>query len=61
MDFINIHNGEVVEHAVPCCFGPYLFGGKQCGGELRMGYPGGGSVMNVALGALVNGFAIVAG
>jgi hypothetical protein len=61
MHFVDISNGEVVEHAVPCCFGPYQFGGKQCGGELRMGYPGGGLVMNVAMGALVDGFAIVAG
>jgi hypothetical protein len=61
MDFVNISNGDVVHQAVPCCFGPYQFGGEQCGGELRMGYPGGGSVMNVGFGALVNGFAIVDG
>ena len=61
MDFINIRTGDVVHEAVPCCFGPYQFGGKQCGGELRMGYPDGGSVMNVGFGALVNGFALVAG
>ena len=61
MDFINITNGEVVSEAVPACFGPYLFGGRQCGGELRIGFPGGGSVMNVAMGALVDGFALVEG
>jgi hypothetical protein len=61
MDFVNMSDGAVVSAAVPCCFGPYLFGGRQCGGELRMGYPGGGSVMNVGFGALVNCFAIVAG
>lgn len=59
MEFIDLESGEVVEHPVPCCFGPYLFGHQQCGGELRMGYPGGGSIMNVGHGALVNGFAIV--
>jgi hypothetical protein len=59
MEFIDLESGEIVEHAVPCCFGPYLFGHKQCGGELRMGYPGGGSIMNVGHGALVDGFAIV--
>jgi hypothetical protein len=61
MDFVNITTGEVVHQAVPCCFGPYLFDGEQCGGYLRMGYPGGGSVMNVGLQALVNGLAIVDG
>ena len=61
MDFVNISTGEVVIAGVPCCFGPYQFGGAQCGGEVRMGFPGGGSVMNVALGALVDGFALVDG
>lgn len=61
MDFVNITTGDVVSHAVPCCFGPYLFGGDQCGCYLRMGYPGGGSVMNVGMGALVNGLAILSG
>ncbi|MGI8665174.1 MAG: hypothetical protein ACR2N4_03965 [Jatrophihabitans sp.] len=59
MEFIDMATGEVVEHPVPCCFGPYLFGHQQCGGELRMGYPGGGSIMNVGHGALVDGFAII--
>lgn len=59
MDFIDIHTEEVVRHGVPCCFGPYLFGHKQCGGEVRMGFPGGGAVMNVDRGALVDGFALV--
>ena len=61
MDFVDITTGDVVSQAVPCCFGPFLFGGKQCGGYLRMGYPGGGSVMNVGMGALVNGLAILGG
>jgi hypothetical protein len=61
MDFVDITNGDVVHEGVPCCFGPYLFDGEQCGSYLRMGYPGGGSVMNVALGALVNGLAILDG
>jgi hypothetical protein len=61
MDFVNITTGDVVSQGVPCCFGPYLFGGRQCGGFLRMGYPGGGSVMNVGLGALVNGLATLDG
>ena len=61
MDFIEINTGEVVEHGVPACYGPYLFGRRQCGGELRIGYPGGGSIMNVGHGALVDGFAIVEG
>ena len=59
MDFVNITTGEVVSQGVPCCFGPYLLGGEQCGSYLRMGFPGGGSVMNVGLGALVNGLAIL--
>jgi len=61
MDFIHISTGEVVTQGVPCCFGPYQFGGEQCGGEVRMGFPGGGFVMNVAHGALVDGFALVEG
>jgi hypothetical protein len=60
MEFIDMDTGEIVLHRVPCCYGPYLFGHRQCGGELRMGFPGGGSIMNVGHGALVNGFAIVA-
>lgn len=59
MDFIDIHTEEVVRHAVPCCFGPYQFGHRQCGGEVRMGFPGGGAVMNVDRGALVDGFALI--
>lgn len=61
MHFLDIHTGEVVSHGVPCCFGPYLFGRKQCGGEVRMGFPGGGAIMNVDRGALVDGFAVVEG
>jgi hypothetical protein len=61
MDFINTGNGDIVSHAVPACFGPYQFGGRQCGGELRIGFPGGGSVMNVGMGALVDSFALVGG
>ncbi|HET6209607.1 MAG TPA: hypothetical protein VFD94_04450 [Jatrophihabitans sp.] len=59
MEFIDMATGEIVEHRVPCCYGPYLFGHQQCGGELRMGFPGGGSIMNVGHGALVNGFALL--
>jgi hypothetical protein len=59
MEFIDMASGAVVEHRVPCCYGPYLFGHRQCGGELRMGFPGGGSIMNVGHGALVNGFALL--
>lgn len=59
MDFIDIHTEEVVRQGVPCCFGPYLFGHQQCGGEVRMGFPGGGAVMNVGRGALVDGFALI--
>ncbi|HST46293.1 hypothetical protein [Jatrophihabitans sp.] len=61
MDFVNMATGEVVSQGVPCCFGPYQFGGEQCGGETRIGFPGGGSVLNVAFGALVDGFALVEG
>ena len=61
MHFLDVHTGEVVELGVPCCFGPYLFGRRQCGGEVRMGFPGSGAVMNVDRGALVDGFAVVDG
>jgi hypothetical protein len=61
MHFLDIHTGAVVEQGVPCCFGPYLFGHRQCGGEVRMGFPGGGTIMNVDRGALVDGFALVDG
>lgn len=61
MHFLDIHTGEVVSQGVPCCFGPYLFGRQQGGGEVRMGFPGGGAVMNVGLGALVDGFAVLEG
>ncbi len=61
MHFLDIHTGEVVSQGVPCCFGPYLFGRRQAGGEVRMGFPGGGAIMNVDRGALVDGFAILDG
>jgi hypothetical protein len=49
----------VVHEAVPACFGPYLYGHQQCGSLVRMGFPGGGAVMNVHRGALMDGFALV--
>jgi hypothetical protein len=59
MDFVNIETGDVVHEPVPWCFGPYQFGRVQCGGLVRMGFPGGGAVMNIDRGALLSGLAIL--
>jgi hypothetical protein len=59
MDFVNIRTGAVVHQPVPWCFGPYQFGRVQCGGLVRMGFPGGGAVMNIDRGALISGLAIL--
>ena len=61
MQFVEMSSGEVVHQGVPCCFGPYLYGHQQCGSLVRMGFPGGGAVMNVDRGALMDGFALVDG
>ena len=59
MDFVDMETGEVVHERVPWCFGPYQFGRAQCGGLVRMGFPGGGAVMNIDRGALLSGVAIL--
>ena len=59
MDFVNIQTGAVVHEPVPWCFGPYQYGRVQCGGLVRLGFPGGGAVMNIDRGALLSGLAIL--
>lgn len=59
MDFVNLETGELVSQAVPWCFGPYQFGRVQCGGLVRLGFPGGGAVMNIDRGALLSGLAVL--
>jgi hypothetical protein len=59
MQFIEMATGKVVEQGVPACYGPYLFGHRQCGSLVRMGFPGSGAVMNVAHGVLMDGFCLV--
>lgn len=60
MDFVDMHTGTVVHQAVPWCFGPYLYGRVRCGGIVRLGFPGGGAVMNIDRGALLSGVSILA-
>jgi len=55
MPFVDLDDGSIVEASVPYCLGPYLFGRRQCGGEVRFGFPGGGAVLNLDRGALVSG------
>ncbi|MFL6164365.1 MAG: hypothetical protein ACJ74U_19360 [Jatrophihabitantaceae bacterium] len=59
MQFVEMATGRVVEQGVPACFGPYLFGHRQCGSLVRMGFPGSGAVMNVTHGVLMDGFSLV--
>jgi hypothetical protein len=59
MQFIEMATGRVVEQGVPACYGPYLFGHRQCGSLIRMGFPGSGAVMNVTHGVLMDGFSLV--
>jgi hypothetical protein len=59
MDFVDIRTGALASEPVPWCFGPYQFGRVQCGGLVRMGFPGGGAVMNIDRGALLSGLAIL--
>lgn len=59
MDFVNIKTGALVSQPVPWCIGPYQFGRVQCGGLVRMGFPGGGAVMNIDRGALLSGLAVL--
>lgn len=59
MDFVNLQTGALTSQPVPWCFGPYQFGRVQCGGLVRMGFPGGGMVMNIDRGALLSGLAIL--
>jgi hypothetical protein len=59
MDFVEMETGAVVHKPVPWCLGPYQFGRAQCGILVRMGFPGGGSVMNIDRGALLSGVAIL--
>jgi hypothetical protein len=59
MDFVNLRTGALTHQAVPWCFGPYQFGRAQCGGLVRLGFPGGGAVMNIDRGALLSGLAIL--
>lgn len=61
MDFVDIRTGALTREPVPWCFGPYQFGRVQCGGLVRMGFPGGGAVMNIDRGALLSGLAILPG
>lgn len=61
MQFIEMSTGRLVQQGVPVCFGPYLYGHQQCGSLVRMGFPGGGAVMNVDRGALMDGFALIDG
>ncbi len=59
MDFVNLQSGAIVHQRVPWCFGPYLFDRVQSGGLVRLGFPGGGAVMNIDRGALLSGLAIL--
>ena len=59
MQFVEMATGRVVEQGVPACYGPYLFGHRQCGSLVRMGFPGSGAVMNVTHGVLMDGFSLV--
>ncbi|HEV2887605.1 MAG TPA: hypothetical protein VGX49_11880 [Jatrophihabitans sp.] len=59
MDFVDMRTGAVVHQPVPWCFGPYQYGRVPCGGLVRLGFPGGGAVMNIDRGALLSGVAIL--
>ena len=59
LDFVDLQTGAVVHQPVPWCFGPYQYGRVQCGGLVRLGFPGGGAVMNIDRGALLSGLAIL--
>jgi hypothetical protein len=59
MEFVHVETGQIVTEEVPYSVAPYAFGRRPSGACARIGFPGGGRVLNLARGMLVSGVLIV--
>jgi hypothetical protein len=59
MEFVHVETGEIATAEVPYSVAPYAFGRRPSGACARIGYPGGGRVLNLDRGVLVSGVLVV--